>query len=143
MPHMGNRVPLGIVRTASTYLNKVQEINNKFLMQQNYFSIADQHCEQNAVPAVPLTRLDHLCGSIIVRDVQPQAVGHSSWGTLPKAEWVSTDEIRTFAVGVVQGVKEKRGGRAEEVLDVLLESIDVLARWVLGNLFTKTNERLL
>jgi hypothetical protein len=91
--------------------------------------------QTKAVPAVPLTGLDHLCGGIIVRDVEPQAVGYSSGGTLPKAEGVSTDKVRTFTVGVIQGVEEKRGGRAEEVLDVLLKSINVLARWVLGNLF--------
>lgn len=58
----------------------------------------------------------------------------SSLGSLPEAEGVTTDKVSAFAVGIIQGVEEERGGRAEEVLDVLLKSIDVLARWVLGNL---------
>lgn len=64
-------------------------------------------------------------------------MGNSSGGTLPKAEGVPTNKVSTFTVWVVQGVEEKWGGWAKEVLDVLLKSIDVLARWVLGNLFTK------
>lgn len=90
--------------------------------------------KEHAVPGVPLTRLDHLSRSIIVRDVKPQAVRDSSLGSLPEAEGVTTDKVSAFAVGIIQGVEEERGGRAEEVLDVLLKSIDVLARWVLGNL---------
>lgn len=96
--------------------------------------MSDQQQEQNAIPFVPLLRLDQLCGSIIVRDVQPQAVGDSSMGTLPEAERVSTDKVSTLTVGVIQSVEEERGGWAEEVLDVLLKSIDILASWVLGNL---------
>lgn len=65
----------------------------------------------------------------------------SGGGTLPKAEGVSTDKVRAFTVGVIQGVEEKRGGRAEEVLDVLLKSIDVFARWVLGHLFPKRTNK--
>jgi hypothetical protein len=61
-------------------------------------------------------------------------VGHGGGGALPEAEGVSTDEVGAFAVGVVQGVEEERGGRAEQVLDVLLKSVDVLAGWVLGDL---------
>lgn len=55
-------------------------------------------------------------------------------GTLPEAEGVSTHKVSTLTVWVVQGVEEERGGWAEEVLDVLLKSIDILASWVLGNL---------
>jgi hypothetical protein len=66
-------------------------------------------------------------------------VGDSSVGALPEAEWVPTNKVSTLTVGVVQRVEEERGGWAEEVLDVLLKSVDVLARWVLGNL--NDNER--
>jgi hypothetical protein len=89
--------------------------------------MSDKKREQNAIPFVPLLRLDQLGGCIIVRDVQPQAVGDSSVGTLPEAEGVSTHKVSTLTVGVVQGVEEERCGRAEEVLDVLLKSIDILA----------------
>jgi len=64
-------------------------------------------------------------------------VGDSSVGTLPEAEGVPTHKVSTLTVGVIQRVKEERGGWAEEVLDVLLKSIDVLARWILGNLNDK------
>lgn len=58
-------------------------------------------------------------------------------GALPEAEGVPTHKVSTLTVGVVQRVEEERGGWAEEVLDVLLKSVDVLASWVLGNLNNK------
>jgi hypothetical protein len=94
----------------------------------------------NTVPAVPLTRLDHLGGSIIVRDVEPQAVGNSGVSTLPEAEGIPTHKVSTLTVGVVQGVEEEWSGRAQEVLNVLLKCIDVLASWVLGNLWDKQRD---
>jgi hypothetical protein len=134
MPHMGNKVPLGIVMTASTYLKKKGVRPNPSCSSRAVARMSDKRREQNAIPLIPLLGLDQLCGSIIVRDVQPQAVGDGGVSTLPEAEGVSTHKVSTLTVGVVQGVEEERGGWAEEVLDVLLKSIDILARWVLGNL---------
>jgi len=67
-------------------------------------------------------------------------VGDSSVGTLPEAEGVPTHKVSTLAVGVIQRVEEERGGWAEDVLDVLLKSIDVLAIWILGNLNGKKRQ---
>jgi len=67
-------------------------------------------------------------------------VGDSSVGALPEAEGVPTHKVSTLAVGVIQRVEEERGGWAEKVLDVLLKSIDVLARWILGNLNGKKRQ---
>ena len=49
---------------------------------------------------------------------------NSSFGTLAETEWISTDEISTFTVRIIQGIEEMRGGWAEKVLDVLLKCID-------------------
>jgi hypothetical protein len=64
-------------------------------------------------------------------------MGNSSVSTLPETEGVPTHKVSTLTVGVVQGVEEERGGWAQKVLNVLLKSVDVLARWVLGNLQDK------
>jgi hypothetical protein len=64
-------------------------------------------------------------------------MGNGSMSTLPEAEGVPAHKVSTLTVGVVQGVEEERGGRAQKVLNVLLKSVDVLARWVLGNLQDK------
>lgn len=79
-------------------------------------------------------RLNKLCGSIVVRDVEPQSMRNSCWSTLTHAERVATDEICTFSVWIIQCVEEVWSGWAQEVLDVLLKCIDILARWVFGNL---------
>lgn len=68
-------------------------------------------------------------------------MGNSSVGTFPETEGVPTHKVSTLTVGVVEGVEEERGGWAQKVLNVLLKSIDILARGVLGNL--KDNRRYL
>ena len=60
-------------------------------------------------PGVPLSGLDKLSRSIIVRDVEPEAVRNCSRDTLTEAERVSTHKIRAFSVRVIQGVEEQRG----------------------------------
>ena len=51
---------------------------------------------------------------------------NSSWDTLTKAVGVPTNKIGANTIRVVQSIEEKWGGRAHEVLDVLLKCIDVL-----------------
>ncbi|PON83009.1 hypothetical protein TorRG33x02_212150 [Trema orientale] len=57
-----------------------------------------------------------------------------SWDTFPKTEWVTPDEICTFTVWIVEGVKEKWSRRTQNVLNVLLKSIDFFARWIFSDL---------
>jgi len=87
---------------------------------------------------VPLERLHELCRRIIIRDVEPEAMRNRSRHTLTQAERVSTDEICTFRVRVIQGVEEEWSGWAEEILDMLLEGIDHFARWVFSDLIQQT-----
>ena len=87
------------------------------------------------VPCVPFLRLDELGWGIVIRDVEPETVGDSSGNTLTETERVSTDEVSTFTVWVVQGVEEKRRGWAEKVLDVLLKCLHSFPSWILGNLY--------
>ena len=72
---------------------------------------------------------------VVIREVEPETVRHSSGNTLTETERVSTDEVSTFTVGIVQGVEEKRRGWAEKVLDVLLKCVHCFSRWILGNLY--------
>lgn len=89
------------------------------------------------IPGVPLTGLDKLCWSIIVRNVEPKAMRNSSGGTFTETERVSTHEISTFPVRIIKGVEEMWSGWSKQILNVLLKCIDVLARWVLSNLHMK------
>jgi ribosomal protein L13E len=61
-------------------------------------------------------------------------VRHGRRHALPEAERVAAHEVGARRVGVVEGVEEERRGRAEQVLDVLRQRVDVLARGVLGHL---------
>ncbi|PKI55359.1 hypothetical protein CRG98_024269, partial [Punica granatum] len=61
-------------------------------------------------------------------------MGDGSWYTLTEAEGVSSDKVRPISKRVIEGVEEEGRGRGEEVLDVLLERIDGLARWIVCNL---------
>lgn len=90
-------------------------------------------------PSVPLERLDELSGGIIIRDVEPEAMGNSGWCALAETEGISTNKVGTISVWIVKGVEEKRRGWSQKVLDVLLKRVDVLASWILSNLplFTK------
>lgn len=76
---------------------------------------------------VPFKRLHELCRGIIIRDVEPEAMRDRSRYTLTQTERVSTDEICTFRVRVIQRVEEKWSGWTEEILDMLLEGIDHFA----------------
>jgi hypothetical protein len=53
---------------------------------------------------------DKLCRSIIIRNVQPKAVRNGSGDTFTKTERISTDEISTVSVRIVEGVEEKWSG---------------------------------
>jgi hypothetical protein len=85
------------------------------------------------VPAVPLPRLDQLRGRVVVWDVEPEAVRHGGGQALPEAERVAAHEVGALSVRVIQRVEEERRGRAEQVLDVLGQRVDVLPRRVLGH----------
>lgn len=61
-------------------------------------------------------------------------MGNGGLDTLTHAERIATHKVGTLAVGVVKGVEEVGGGWGEQVGDVLLESVDVVAGGVLGNL---------
>ena len=52
---------------------------------------------------------------------------HCGSDTLPETKWISTHEVSTLTVGVVQGIEEVGCRRGQEVLDVLFKCIDVLA----------------
>jgi hypothetical protein len=54
-------------------------------------------------------------------------MGNSSGNTFTETERVSTDEISTFTVRIIQGVEEKGRRWAEKVLDVLLKSVHCFA----------------
>lgn len=60
-------------------------------------------------------------------------MGDGSGDTLPEGEGVASDKVGALAVGVVEGVEKVGGGGCEEVPDVLLEDVDVLALGVLGH----------
>ena len=78
-------------------------------------------------------RLDKLCWSIIVRNVEPKAMGNSSGDTLTKTKRISTDKISAFSVRIIEGVEEMWSGWRQKILNVLLKCIDILARWILSN----------
>ena len=87
------------------------------------------------VPCVPFLRLDELSWGVVIRDVETETVGHSSGNALTETERVSTAEVSTFTVGIVQCVEEKRRGWAEKVLDVLLKCVHCFSRWILCSLY--------
>lgn len=86
------------------------------------------------LPSVPLKRLDKLGGSIIIWDIEPEAMRNSSGDTLTQTERVSADEVSSLTVWVIQSVEEKWGGWTQQVLYVLLQCINFFARWVFSNL---------
>nr|GLL43532.1 hypothetical protein Itr_chr13CG01100 [Ipomoea trifida] len=86
------------------------------------------------MPGVPLARLDKLGWGIIVRDVEPEAMRNSSRRSLAKAERIATDKVDTFSVWIIESIEEMWSGGGQEVLDVLLKSIDFFARRIFGNL---------
>lgn len=62
---------------------------------------------------------------------------NSGSDTLAKAKRVATNEICSLTVRIIQSIKEEGSRRAEKILYVLLERIDILARWIFGNLHIK------
>lgn len=86
------------------------------------------------VPGVSFKGLDELCGGVVVWNVEPETVGDGGGGALAQAERVPTDEVGALPVWIVEGVEEVGSRRAEEILYVLLEGVDLFPRWVLGNL---------
>lgn len=59
---------------------------------------------------------------------------NSRGDTLAKTERVSTHEISTFCVWIIQSVEEEWSRWRQQVLNVLLQCIDLFTSWVLGNL---------
>lgn len=59
------------------------------------------------LPGVSFAGLDELCGSVVVGDVEPEAVRDGRWDALSQAERVATDEVRAFPEWIVQRVEEK------------------------------------
>lgn len=84
---------------------------------QSIERINDQHFKNR--PRVALTRLDELSWGVIVGDVEPESMRDGSWSSFPHAEGVSTDEISTVSVGVIQGVEKEWCGWSEQILNVL------------------------
>lgn len=84
------------------------------------------YCKKS-IPFISLQRLHELGGSIIIRDVEPQAMRHCGRDTLSETKWISTDEVSTLAIWIIQGIEEVWCSRAQKVLDVLLKRINVLA----------------
>ncbi|KVH99295.1 hypothetical protein Ccrd_022478 [Cynara cardunculus var. scolymus] len=122
IPHMGKRVPFGIVITASTNL-------------------------ATDAPSVPLTRLDKLSGGIIIGNVKPEAVRNGGRHSLTKTERVSTNKIRTFSIWIIEGVEEKRSrwrqerNREDTYKAIIVNGEDIL---LLGNHITEaTTSRIL
>lgn len=60
-------------------------------------------------------------------------MGYGSGLALTHGEGVPTNEVCALAVGIVESVEEIGGGRGEEVANVLLEGVDVMARRILGD----------
>mmetsp|Transcript_21620 Transcript_21620/g.59967 ORF Transcript_21620/g.59967 Transcript_21620/m.59967 type:complete len:261 (-) Transcript_21620:306-1088(-) len=85
------------------------------------------------VALILLTRLDHLRRGIVVRDVHPQTMRHSSGDTLSQAEGVTAHKVCTLAEGIIQGVEEEGRGGGEQVMDVLLQHVDVFAGGLLAH----------
>jgi hypothetical protein len=84
------------------------------------------HWNISFLPGVSLKGLNKLGRGIVVWNVEPKPGRNNSWDTLTKAVGVPTNKIGANTVRVVQSIEEKWGGRAQEVLDVLLKCIDVL-----------------
>ena len=61
-------------------------------------------------------------------------MGDSCGGSFPEAEGIPSHKVGPFSVGVIKSVEEEGCRWGEEVFDVLLQSIDVLARGFLGYL---------
>lgn len=85
------------------------------------------------VTGVALLGLDHLGRCVVVRDVEPQAVGDGGGLALAPGEGIAAHEIGALGVGIVQGVEEIGGGGGQQVADVLLQCVDVFAGRVLGD----------
>ena len=62
------------------------------------------------IPGISLPWLNKLGRSIIVRDVEPEAMRNSGRDTLAEAKRVSTDEVSTLSVWIVKSVEEKWSG---------------------------------
>ena len=133
IPHIGKRVPLGIVRTASTYLWR-QTDNNSTLSNSQRLDFY-QETRATIQPSVALARLDKLGWGVIVRDVEPEPMGDSSLRSFPHAERVAADKVRTLSVGVVQCVEEEWCGWSQQVINVLSQRIDLFPTWILGYLY--------
>ena len=84
------------------------------------------YCKKS-IPFISLQWLHELGRSIIIRDVEPQAMRHCGRDTFPETKRISTDEVSTLAIGIIQGIEEVWCSRAQKVLDVLLKCIDILA----------------
>lgn len=61
-------------------------------------------------------------------------MGDGGGDTLPQTEGVTPNEISTFSVWVVQCVEEEGCRWCQQVVNVLSQCIDLLARWILSNL---------
>lgn len=86
------------------------------------------------VPGISLTGLNKLSRCIIIRDIEPKAMRNGSRDTLTETEWIPTNKVCTISVGVIKSVEEKWSRWAQQILDVLLKSINIFARRVFGNL---------
>ncbi len=89
-------------------------------------SVQTVAARQPSIAWNPTLQMPHLCWRIIVWDVEPQTMTNGGWHALAQRKRVPAHEIGPLAVGIVQSVEEKGGGRGQQVVDVLLQGINVL-----------------
>ena len=123
-----------MVRTASTYLTRKGRGRSATLRKCSANNQQFRSLSPDAVPCVPLARLDELSGSIIVRNIEPKTMRNSCSSTFPEAERIPTNKVCSFSVGIIQGVEEVWSGRGKEILYVLFKCIDLLTSGIFGNL---------
>jgi len=131
IPHMGNKVPFGMVKIASTYLIRITIFTIKLTCKLVFFNFFTR---VEVVPSVPLKRLHKLSRSIVVWDVEPKTMRNCSWHTFTETEGVTANKICTFSIRFVESVEKVRCGWAENVFYMLLKCINLFSRWIVGNL---------
>ena len=114
--------------------NKNHNIHDQTHLQFSIFLTFQKVTRVEVVPSVPLKRLHKLSRSIVVWDVEPKTMRNCSWHTFAETEGVTTNKICTFSERFVESVEKEWCGWAEKVLYMLLKCINLMPRWIGGNL---------